>query len=121
MDQRDLSQDDLQDFVRAVTAQRLDYLKVIKSMGYTVDDEQIAILEKELQDEAAERRKEHDGVIAKNHLTELQRQLAVVDLLHEGSTDAIKLLLLRLRYIVVRMKPDQNHQRAHFHIEYKVW
>ena len=47
--------------------------------------------------------------------------LAAVDALNgsPGQNGQIEILLLRKQYTKVFMRPEQKHQRAHFHVEYK--
>ena len=61
------------------------------------------------------------SMLADKDIEDLQRQLAQVDLLeiHKQRTSFIELLILPLNHIKVRMRPDKNHKRPHFHIEYK--
>lgn len=92
---------------------RLDYLRLIRTRGYDVDEREIDTLEAEIGSPEVE------GEIGPKSVSDLQRRLALLDLLEEGDDRAIKLLLLRLKAITVRMKPDKNHPRPHFHIEYK--
>jgi len=119
MSQQKPTSDDLTGFVRRATKQRLDYLKLIKSIGYAVDSAEIIKLENELRGKDAKPKASVSDVINSDDLGELQRQLALVDLIHDGNSESIKLLLLRLRDIAIRMRPDSNHRRAHFHIEYR--
>ncbi len=52
---------------------------------------------------------------------QLQHALALADLLSRPNRQdgVIELLLLQLNHTKVRMRPENNHQRPHFHIEYK--
>jgi hypothetical protein len=112
------SEDDIKQFLLAVTNERFIYLKYLKFRGYAVDERELEELEKRLFTE--DRPGESDGdFIGESSVAELQQQLAFVDLYTEDSSSAIKALLHRLGHIKVRMWPEHNHQRAHFHIEYK--
>lgn len=105
-------------FVLEVTKQRVAYLKFIKSKGYPVDEDQIAQFEQEVRDE--EKRLNDSELVGQQDVVELQEQLAYVDLFDdESSSDYLKALLLKRQYTKVKMRPEQNHRRPHFHIEYK--
>lgn len=116
---REPTDEDIRRFVLEVTIQRVAYLKYVKSRGYAVDDEQIARFEEEIraEEEAVGEVEEH--LIGRKSVGELQSQLAIVDLYDEPAADYIKILLLRRLHTKVRMRREQNHQRPHFHIEYK--
>ena len=104
-------------FVLGVTTERLQYLKYLKFRGIAVNDREIAELEAEL---AQDQRGNPDGdSILEMSVDDLQLQLAFVDLLNERRSRAIKALLYQRGHVKVRMWQEQNHQRPHFHVEYK--
>jgi hypothetical protein len=105
--------------VLEVTRQRVAYLKYIKSRGYAVDEEQLAGFEEEIRAEEENVGESQKDSIGENCVAELQQQFAFVDLYTERSAEEIKALLLRLGHTKLRMRPEHNHQRPHFHIEYK--
>jgi len=95
-------------------------LKYIKSRGYTVNDEQIAEFEEEIRREEENLGESQMNSIGPSAVAEIQRQLAFVDLYDQvGSNRYLKALILQLGFTKVRMYAEHNHQRAHFHIEYK--
>ena len=113
------SDEDVRCFVLEATRQRVAYLKYIKSRGYSVDEEQLAGFEEEIRIEEESLGESQKDLIGHRSVAELQQQLAFVDLYTERSAEEIKALLLRLGNTKVRMWPEHNHQRPHFHIEYK--
>lgn len=117
--EQDTSDEDIRRFVLEVTRQRVAYLKYIRSRGYPIDEKQLAEFEDEIQLEELRLGESEKDSTGNNSINELQKQLAFVDLYNEGSADEIKALLLRLGHTKVRMRPEQNHSRPHFHIEYK--
>jgi hypothetical protein len=119
MNQQELSPDEASNFLRRANEQRLNYLKLIKSVGCPVDDLEIASLESEMVEKDKNPKPEIPDVLKSCDVNQLQSRLALVDLIYEGNGSAIKLLLLRLQNTIVRMRPDKNHELAHFHIEYR--
>lgn len=115
MDQQP-SDEDVRRFGLEATRQRVAYLKFIKSRGYPVDDEQIAEFEEEIRIEEEKLGESQKTWLGLSAVTELQRELAFVDL---EDRESLKALILQLGFTKVRMRPEHNHQRAHFHIEYK--
>jgi hypothetical protein len=111
-----------EEFKQTILYNRLEYLKELKLRGHKVDDAEIDRLDELVYPERHQSTNDADRSLGNSHVEDLQRQFAVGDLLSQAenkTTDAIKLLLLRRGYIVVRMRPDPNHHRPHFHIEYK--
>lgn len=90
-------------------------MKLIKSIGCAVDGEEIIRLENELREKDTKPNASFSDVINSDHLVELQSQLALVDLINEGNSEAIKPLLLRLRDLTIRIRPYSNHQRTLSH------
>ena len=120
MDEDDEAIDE--ELFRWIVDSRLDYLKTLKLLGYKVDDAEINSLDKESHADNPERATSSEPSLTDSDVEDLQREFAVVDFLSQpknGTDDAIKLLLLRRGPISVRMRADRNHQRPHFHIEYK--
>jgi hypothetical protein len=63
-----------------------------------------------------------DRLLTEADVADLQRRLALAELfsdLRASGSGSYELLLLRLNHTVVRMRHENNHARAHFHIEYK--
>lgn len=113
------TEEDIRRFVLEVTRERVAYLKYIKSRGYVVDEEQLARFEEEIGAEGECHSELEEDWIGQKCVAELQSQLAFVDLYAETSAENIKALLYRRLHTKVRMRREQNHQRPHFHIEYK--
>ncbi len=114
---RQPSDEDVRQFLLAVKNERFEYLKYLKFRGYLVDDRELQELETELTENGLG--DSGDDSVLDRSVAELQLQLAFVDIPTEGSPSAIKALLHQRGHIKVRMWREQNHQRAHFHIEYK--
>jgi hypothetical protein len=116
---KDASDQDVRRFVLRATKQRVAYLKYVKSRGYSIDDAQLAEFEEEIRIEEESLGESEQDTIGKTSVAELQLQLAFVDLFTEGSPSAVKALLLQLGHTKVRMHAEHNHERPHFHVEYK--
>src|SRR5712692_11354061 len=117
MMEQEHSAEDARRFVLEEKGKHAAYLKYIKARGYAVDEEQLALFEEEIRVEAENLRESE--LIDEHAVSELQRQLAFVDLDSTPAGNNIKVLLLDLGCTKVRMRPDKNHQRPHFHIEFK--
>ena len=100
-------------FVQSVNRKRLAYLLNLRSHGHEVDDEQIGRLRSEIYGALGAREQ------VEERLRELQRVLALVDGFESGGAHNIKATLHRVGHIKMVMRPERNHARAHFHIEYK--
>jgi len=61
------------------------------------------------------------ALLADSDVEELQTIFAQIDLMHcgGGQSSFIEFLVLQREHTKVRMRPENNHQRPHFHIEYK--
>lgn len=52
-------------------------------------------------------------------LKDLQESLAMIDLLNRPSKrGSLEILVKKLQDVRIKMSPDPNHQRPHFHIDY---
>jgi hypothetical protein len=119
MMEQDTSDEDIRRFMLAITRQRVVYLRYIRSRGYSIDERQLAEFEEEIRLEEEKLGESERDFIGNGSVNELQQLLALADLYTEGSASEIKALLLRLGHTKVRMRPEHNHSRPHFHIEYK--
>ncbi len=117
MEQEHFSED-VRRFVLEETRKCVAYRKYIKSRGYAVDEEQLAGFEEEIRVEEENLGESELDVIDEHAVSELQLELALVDLDFDA-TKYTKATLLRRGYIRLTMQPDKNHQRPHFHIEFK--
>ncbi len=117
--EQETSDKNIRRFVLDITRQRVTYLRYIRSQGHAVDEKQLAEFEKEVRLEEERLGESEKDSIDDGSVNELQQLLALVDLYTEGSASEIKALLLRLGHTKVRMRPEHNHSRPHFHIEYK--
>lgn len=120
MSEENLSEEE--EFKQAILYNRLEYLKQLKLLGHKVDDAEIDRLEKLVYPERQQPTEDGDQSLVDSDIEDLQRQFAVIDLMFQArneTSDAIKLLLLRRGFTAIRMRPDPNHDRPHFHIEYK--
>jgi len=63
---------------------------------------------------------EETGWLTKADVEDLQRKLAWSEEENRPKRDdVIELLALKLEHTKVRLRPDKNHWRPHFHVEYK--
>lgn len=95
------------------------YLKYIQSRGYVVSEEKLARFQREIRQEEKDLSGSENEMIGERVVAELQLELALVDLDFDATTKYTKATLLRRGYTRLTMQPDKNHQRPHFHIEFK--
>ena len=88
-------------FALEVTRQRVAYLKYIKSQGYTVDEDEIQRFEEEIEEEESALGKSNSAFTVENAITDLQHQLAFVDLYDQSGSYYLKALLLRLEHTTI--------------------
>ena len=103
---------------RAIAEERLAYLLLLQMRGYQVRSAELARLRQELRGDASPPPLGSHAAI-QEAVTELQNVLALVDGYEEAKRRAIKVTLFRRGPIKLRMRPEHNHSRAHFHLEYK--
>ncbi len=62
-----------------------------------------------------------EAILSETDVEDLQSRLALAELLDrpKRSEDVIELLLFRKEHTKVRLRPERNHPRPHFHVEYK--
>lgn len=106
-------------FALEITKQHVTYLRYIRSQGYSVDEKRLEEFEDEIRLEEERLVEAERDFIGSGSVHELQQLLALVDMFTAGGPSNIKALLLRLGHTKVRMWPEHNHSRPHFHIEYK--
>jgi hypothetical protein len=90
--------------------ERLAYLYFIRSRGHAIADLELLDLKTEIFSLNPESE-------ALDVFFELRARLAFLDL--EENKQAIKALLYELNNISARMWQEPNHQRPHFHVNYK--
>jgi Domain of unknown function (DUF4160) len=117
--EQDDSDEDVRRFVLEIKRQWVTYRRFLRSQGNSIDEKQLAESEEEIHLEEERLGESEKDFIGSGSVHELQQLLAFVDLYTEGSASEIKALLLRLGHTKVRMRPEHNHSRPHFHIEYK--
>jgi hypothetical protein len=103
----------IQEWASGVNRLQLAYLKYLRFRGYDVDQAQIESLRNEIR--ASVQFPEPLGY----EVLELQDYLAFFDSLEANAGQATKATLYNRGPIKLRMRPERNHSRPHFHIEYK--
>jgi hypothetical protein len=107
------SNPEVENWVAIINRQRLAYLLYIRLRGYQVDPTQIESLRAEV------RTSKRDQGPLEHELDELQDLLAFTDSIEANGGQATKATLYDRGPIKLRMRPERNHARPHFHIEYK--
>jgi len=101
---------------------RLVYLKYLQQRGHDVSKSEIEELQRSIQEKTAKisnKQKDSDE-LRRRHVADLQERIALSEALEgEHSKKGVKLLVYQMNHVKVRMRPEQKHQRAHFHIEFK--
>jgi hypothetical protein len=110
---------ELKGFNEAITRRRLVYFWALRAKGFQVDEAEIRKLEVEIYPDVQEFKHGIVHSLCQRDVDELQLLLALVEPQQETSDSLLKALLLRLQHTTVRMWKEDNHQRPHFHIEYK--
>lgn len=107
-----------EEFKQAILYRRLLYLWGLRFLGYQVNDKEIEELEKEVYPDIPELDIEGKRALCQRDVDELQLLLSTVEP-RPKSRSFTKAVLFRLRDTTLRMWKENNHQRPHFHIEYK--
>lgn len=107
------SESDISSFMLSVNRDRLAYLLNLRLRGHEVSQEQISALRAEIREATGTQ----SPLV--EELKELQDVLALIDGEEMEQPAAIKATLRRAGYIRLVMRPERNHARPHFHIEYK--
>ena len=100
-------------WVAGVLKQRLAYRQYLQLLGEDISDDSFEALRAEIRSLT-----EDVGPLSME-LEELQLLLGFVDGVSQGHAGATKATLHRIGFIKLRMRPEDNHALAHFHIEYK--
>ena len=126
MNKEQQSDEAVANFVLEETKRRVAYLKLIKSKGLPIDEDQLAQFEQEVRDEEKRfgvKPESESVVVRQKDVVELQELLAYVEFFDDdfSGDDYIKAVLLKLEQlpVKVRMHAERNHQRPHFHIDFK--
>lgn len=98
-------------WVASVLRLRLAYLQYLRLRGYDIPDSEIASLREEVRDP--------DAPELEQEVAELRDLLAFVDSVEENGGQTTKATLAKRGRTKLVMRPERNHARAHFHIEYK--
>lgn len=106
-----------QELYKAVIYRHLIYLKYLALLGYQIEQDKIKNLELEVYPELNDP-SNTEYTLGQRELDELQLLLCSADPLTYDN-NSTKALIIRLEHTVIRMRGDNNHQRPHFHIEYK--
>lgn len=109
---------ELQQFYQALLEQRLAYLLLLQMRGYSIEVQEIRRLREDLlkldrPDSEADADSLHYAVC------ELQGVFALIDGMEEARRRGVKATLFVHGPTKLRMRPEKNHQRPHFHLEYK--
>ena len=100
-------------FLRRETLSHLVYLLYLRHRGIEVDQSRIDSARSDVRNASP-------GMeVLELELEELQGILATVDAFESSEPSNIKARLHQLGPIKLRMRPEHNHQTAHFHLEYK--
>ena len=116
MSEKKPSAEELKEFMEAVKRRRLLYLWTLRAKGFQVNDDEIKRLEAEVYPDI---QGEIEHPLCQRDVDELQLLLSLVEPQANNGESFTKAMLFRLFDITVRMRKENNHQRPHFHIEYK--
>jgi hypothetical protein len=119
MNDIEASEEEIKKFMESVTWRRLLYLWTLRANGLQVNDEEIRKLEAEVYPELQEFIGKTEHQLCQRDVDELQLLLSLVEPQANNGESFTKALLFRLCDTTVRMRKENNHQRPHFHIEYK--
>jgi len=111
--------EDINQFQKTFLYERLLYLKSCKLLGISVDNNEIRSLEIEVYPELRGPSNNVENKLGLRELDELRILLFSTEPQFHLVNAAIKARVIRLGHAVIRMRGDNNHQRPHFHIEYK--
>jgi hypothetical protein len=119
MDQEDYS---IEEFKKSLLHQRFLYLWKLNLLGYQVPEHEFQDLDNTYYPNPPEINNNGIREIYQRDIDELQLILAISDQDSKDSKeshDPIKVTLIKLNYTLLKMLPDKNHYRPHFHIQYK--
>ena len=110
---------DTKEFQKAVLYRRLLHLKCNKLLGYQVNEFEIRELELEIYPELSETSDDNENKLGLREIDDLRVLLFSAEPQISLINRAIKARVIQMGRVVIRMRGDDNHQRPHFHIEYK--
>jgi hypothetical protein len=121
MNNFDVPSEEMEGFMKATYRRRLLYQWMLRFSGYKVDNNEIGDLEKKVYPSLNGLDAEGEPTISQRDLDELQLVLSTVDPQPQpkAGDSFTKAVLFRLHDITLRMRQEYNHQRPHFHIEYR--
>jgi hypothetical protein len=111
--------EDVLEFYKSALQRSLIYKKYLILLGYPIDREEIRKLELLVYPELNDPSNIGDNTLGLRELDELRLFLFTADLQNNGNDSSTKAAIIRLENTILRMRPDNNHQRPHFHLEYK--
>jgi hypothetical protein len=120
MNDEEPSKEELNIFEEAVTRQHLLWLWSLRAKDKPVDSEEIRRIEAEVYPNLQELKSEDEHPLCQRDIDELQLLLSLVE--PQGNNNNLfieKAIVFRLENVTVRMWPENNHSRPHFHIKYR--
>ncbi|MBA4312742.1 MAG: hypothetical protein C0417_08940 [Chlorobiaceae bacterium] len=106
------------EFYKWISRSHLLYLKRLRLLGHKIDNKRIETLEKEMYSELDQPENQGGGLLGQRDVDELQLLFSIAEE-QPAVRASIKVNLCQYDHTVLRMHPDHNHKRPHFHIEYK--
>jgi hypothetical protein len=119
MNKDEPSVEDLDAFKKAILHRRLLYQWSLRAWGNKVEDEEIRGLEADVYPNLREFEGKGERLLSQRDVDELQLLLSIVEPQSDEGSSFTKALLFRLHDTTLRMRKENNHQRPHFHIEYR--
>ncbi len=110
---------EVKNFYKSIFYESLIYNKYLLLKGYTVDPKVIREAELKVYSELNNPSYRGEITLGLRELDELRLLLYIVDPHPEDFNNSTKAQVIRLDNVIVRMRSEHNHQRPHFHIEYK--
>lgn len=115
----EISPEELEKFLSGTNQSRLRYQWMLRFKGYSVDEQSIMSLEKEVYPDLDGSTSSNVVPLHQRDLDELQLWLAIQDPPSNQGAFVTKAVLYRLQHTALKMRKESNHGRPHFHIEYK--
>jgi len=110
---------DFEKFTLSILYERLIYLKYCIFKGYEINPDEINELELEVYPWLSKPSNDEENTLGLRELDELRLLLLLADPPNNNSDSSIKARIIQLQNTILRMRAEKNHQRPHFHIEYK--
>jgi hypothetical protein len=114
-----LNESSSEEFIKTVLHERFLYLWRLQLLGYQVNHNEIKELEAEFYQDIPELNYEGIRELYQRDIDELQLILSINDQEPNEYQTAIKATFFKLNHTILKMLPDKNHGRPHFHIQYK--